>query len=97
MNQFHCHACDKFFTPRLASLAEGAHATERLLGRLAALVSHSDIRSAARFFGIAEKTAEDWYYAYLNRLQCQPGAAPILSLGIDELSLKKNTGSSAAF
>jgi transposase len=31
--QFHCRACDKFFSPRLAALAEGAHATERLLAR----------------------------------------------------------------
>ncbi len=29
--QFHCPACNRFFTPRFAALAEGAHATERLL------------------------------------------------------------------
>ena len=35
--QFHCRACDKFLSPRLAALAEGAHATERLLARPAEL------------------------------------------------------------
>jgi transposase len=36
--QFHCAACNKFFTPRHRALAEGAHATERLLERLAELI-----------------------------------------------------------
>lgn len=96
--QFHCPACDKFFTPRLAALAEGAHATERLLERLAELASHSDLGTAARFFGIPEKTAEDWYYAYLERQRKTPAPnlQPVRSLGIDELSLKKDTGNSAA-
>ena len=96
--QFHCGACDKFFTPRFAVLAEGAHATERLLERLAELASHGDVVSAARFLGIPEKTAEGWYYAHLERKQREPATAlqPIRSLGIDELSLKKNTGDSAA-
>jgi transposase len=100
--QFRCPACDKFFTPRLAALAEGAHATERLLERLAELASHGDLTTAARFFGIAEKTAEGWYYQYLQRQRKQressssPGFQPVRSLGIDEISLKKDTGSSAA-
>jgi transposase len=96
--QFDCRGCKKFFTPRFAALAEGAHATERLLERLAELASHGDLSTAARFFAIAEKTAQGWYYAYLQRKQQEPapGLEPVRSLGIDELSLKKDSGNSAA-
>jgi transposase len=92
---FHGRACDKFFTPRLAALAEGAHATERLLARLAELIQpcpwaqrrNGDMANAARFFGLAEKTAEKWYYEYGERNQKSPSdLRPIRSLGIDELS-----------
>lgn len=97
--QFRCRACDKFFTPRFAALAEGAHATERLMERLVELAGHGEVSTAARFFGIAEKTAEDWYYRHLERKQNQTksgaGLEPVRSLGIDELSLKKDTGNSA--
>src|SRR5207237_1075507 len=48
--QFHCRPCGKFFTPPLAALAEGTHATERLLCPLAELVKHADIASPAAFF-----------------------------------------------
>jgi transposase len=47
--QFECDRCGRFFTPRFAALAEGAHATERLLQRLAELAGHGDIATAARF------------------------------------------------
>ena len=96
--QFHCGSCKKFFTPRFAALAEGSHATERLLERLAELGGHGDITTAARFFAIPEKTAEGWYYAYLKRRSKEPAPhlQPVRSLGIDELSLKKDTGNSAA-
>ena len=96
--QFRCERCEKFFTPRHAALAEGAHATERFLERLAEYASHSDVSAAARFLGVAEKTAERWYYDYLERRRKRPAQdlLPIRSLGIDELSLKKDTGSSAA-
>jgi len=96
--QFRCRACSRFFTPRLAALAEGAHATERLLERLAALAGRSDVATAASFFGIPEKTVEGWYYAFLERKRREPDPRhqPARSLGIDELSLKKDTGSSAA-
>jgi transposase len=98
LSQFRCAACDKFFTPRFAALAEGAHATERLLERLAELASHSDVATAAGFFGIPQKTAEGWYYQHLERKQKEPAPhlQPVGSLGIDELSLKKDTGNSAA-
>ena len=96
--QFHCQRCDHFFTPHFAALAEGSHATERLLERLAELVDQSDISSAARFFGLAEKTAQEWYYQHVKRQERQPRSPlePVRSLGIDELSLKKDTGNSAA-
>src|ERR1700735_1600878 len=54
--QFRCTTCDRFFTPSFGALAEGAHASERLLERLAELVDCSDVSSAALFFGLAEKT-----------------------------------------
>ena len=96
--QFHCPRCDHFFTPHFAALAEGSHATERLLERLAELVDQSDISSAARFFSLAEKTAQEWYYQHAKGKE-RPAPAPlepVRSLGIDELSLKKGTGNSAA-
>jgi len=96
--QFHCPHCDKFFTPHYAVIVPGAHATERLLERMAEMVRFSDISNAARFFGIAEKTLENWYYEYLERQRLAPahGTQPVVALGIDELSLKKSTGNSAA-
>src|SRR5665213_155480 len=74
LSQFHCRSCEKYFTPRFAALAEGAHASERLLERLAELAGHSDVATAARFFGIPEKTAEGWYYQYLERKHKEPAA-----------------------
>lgn len=96
--QFRCEGCGKFFTPRHAGLAEGAHATERFLERLAEHVAHGDVSAAARFMGVAEKTAERWCYDFLERRRKEPAKdlLPIRSLGIDELSLKKDIGSSAA-
>jgi len=96
--QFDCPVCKKFFTPRFAALAERAHATERLLERLAELASHGDVAAAARFFALPEKTAEEWYYDHLERKRREPAPhlQPVRSLGIDELSLKKDTGNSAA-
>jgi transposase len=96
--QFRCPACDKFFTPHYAAIAPGVHATERLLERMAEMVGFSDIRNTAGFFGMPEKTLEGWYYEFLERKrerQAQ-GVKPVRSLGIDELSLKKSTDSSAA-
>jgi transposase len=96
--QFRCRACDKFFTPRLSALAPGAHATERFLESLAELAGRGDVSTAARFLGIPEKTAEGWYYGYLERKRKDPspGLLPARSIGIDELSLKKDAGNSAA-
>jgi len=96
--QFRCRTCDRFFTPGFTALAEGAHASERLLERLADLIDRSDVSSAASFFGLAEKTVEGWYYQHIKAKQSQPRPQlePVRSLGIDELSLKKDTGNSAA-
>jgi len=96
--QFRCGPCGKFFTPRHPALAEGAHASERFLERLAELATNSDVSAAARFFGLVEKTAERWYYEHLERRRREPpqDLKPVRSLGIDELSLKKGTASSAA-
>jgi hypothetical protein len=65
---------------------------------VAELIARSDVCAAARFFGVAEKTAEGWYYQHRKRKQeqPQPELEPIRSLGIDELSLKKDTGNFAA-
>src|SRR3954453_13302225 len=65
--QFRCGDCGKFFKPRHPALADGAHATERFLDRLAELATGGDVSTAARFFGVAEKTAERWYYDHLGR------------------------------
>jgi transposase len=95
--QFRCPTCDRFFTPSFEALAEGAHASERLLERLAELVDRSDVSSAALFFGLPEKTAEGWYFQHVKAKQSQPRPQlePVRSLGIDELSLKKDTVNSA--
>ena len=98
---FRCDDCGRFFTPRHPALADGAHATERFLARLADLATHADVSAAARFFGIPEKTAERWYYDHLERRRrrTEPAAkdlAPVRSLGVDELSTKKGTAGSPA-
>lgn len=94
--QFHCPHCDGYFTPRHEALAPGAHATERFLAQAARLIRFADIANAASFLGVPEKTLERWYYDYVERQQQapRPGLQPIKSMGIDELSLKKNIGSS---
>jgi transposase len=96
--QFRCPACNQFFTPSFQALADGAHASERLLERLAELVDCSDVSSAASFFGLPEKTVEGWYYQHVKAKQSQARRQPepVKSIGIDELSLKKDTGNSAA-
>lgn len=96
--QFYCEECDKFFTPRPRGFANGTYATLRLVERLAELVKHGDVSSAAKFFDLPEKTVERWYYDYLKQRQQGPvkGLKPVTRLGIDEISQKKDTASSAA-
>lgn len=91
--QFRCDACGACFTPAIPFLAEAAHATERFLEQVARLVRSSDLANAAAFLGVPERTLGGWYYDYLQR-RPQPNAQklkPVRRLGIDELSLKKNT------
>jgi transposase len=98
VGQFECQTCGTCFTPPTDFLAEGAHATERLLRRAAELIQHSDVANAARFFAIPEKNLERWYYDYLERQQQQAAKVPrgpIRRIGIDELSLKSGTDSSS--
>ena len=98
MGQFECDRCGRCFTPSIDFLAEGSHATERLLERAADLIRHSDVANAAGFFKVPEKTLEGWYYGYVERQQqraTQTPTGPIRRIGIDELSLKKSTGSSS--
>jgi transposase len=92
--QFWCGPCGRAFTPKLAAVAEGAHATERFLARAAELIRFGDIAQAAAFLRVPASSLERWYYAWVER-QAQGVAQPITSLGIDELSLKKSTGSSS--
>jgi ubiquinone biosynthesis protein Coq4 len=77
-------------------LAPGAHATERFLEQAARLIRFSDIANVAQFYGVPESTLGRWYYDYVERQQQVPPAKlkPIRSIGIDELSQKKSTGSS---
>lgn len=98
VGQFECPHCDRCFTPPTDFLADGAHATERFLERAAELIRHTDVANAARFFGVPEKTLEGWYYDHVERRQQRAASAPpgpIRRIGIDELSLKSDTGSSS--
>lgn len=96
--QYRCPACGKFFTPRCAALQESAHATERFLERLVELTRRGDLQNSAAFFALPEKTLERWYYEYLERRAASVAVPlqPVRSLGIDEISRKKNGGVSAA-
>jgi transposase len=98
VSQFACDHCQRCFTPPTDFLADGAHATERFLATAAALVRHTDIANAARFFGVPEKTLEGWYYDHVERQRAAAArtpTGPIRRIGIDELSLKSGTGSSS--
>jgi transposase len=92
--QFWCGCCERAFTPQLPEVAEGAHATERLLARAAELMRFGDITQTALFLQVPATSLERWYYAWVERQQ-RAAAQPITALGIDELSLKKSTDSSS--
>jgi transposase len=93
--QYQCERCGVAFTPAVPFLAEGAHATERFLARAAELIRNSDVANVAKFFGLPEQTLAQWYYDYVQRRGGGEPLKPIQRIGIDELSLKKNTGSSS--
>lgn len=94
--QFHCQRCDRYFTPDCPQVAPGTHATQRFLEQAAKLIRISDVANVAAFLGVPQKNLERWYYDYVEGKTKAPveGLKPIQSLGIDELSLKKSTGSS---
>jgi transposase len=95
--QSRCEHCDRFFTPACPHVAPGAHATERFLDYAARIIRFADVANAASLLGVPEKTLARWYYDHVQRQLDKPPAEavkPIKSLGIDELSMKKNTGSS---
>lgn len=95
--QLRCEHCERFFTPACPHVAPGAHATERFLEQAAKLIRFADVANAAAFLGVPEKALSRWYYDFVQRQLDKPPAEPakpIESLGIDELSLKKSTGSS---
>jgi transposase len=91
VHQFECRRCGQCFTPAIAFLAEGAHATERFLERAAQLIRTSDVANTAAFLGVPERTLANWYYDYLQRRPNPDGQKikPVRRAGIDELSLKK--------
>jgi transposase len=95
--QYECEHCGRVWTEDPPIVAPGTWATCRLVERAAELVRHSDVANAAGFFGIPEKTLERWYYQYVERQKAaaEQTSRPIRSIGIDELSLKKNTASSS--
>ncbi len=94
--QFMCERCDAAFTPAVPFLADGAHATERFLERAAQLIRSSDVANVAKFFGLPEQTLARWYYDFVERRRntSKEPLKPIKRAGSDELSLKKNIGSS---
>ena len=95
--QFSCERCERFFTPHYTAIVPGAHATERFLEQAARLIRSLDIANAAGSVAVPENTLARWYYDYVERQQQNPDALrkPITSIGIDELSMKKNIGSSS--
>ena len=96
--QYWCGGCDRAFTPPTPFLAPGSHATERFLEQARQLIAFGDIANAAAFLKVSESNLGRWYYDYLQRQQPSPVGpplTPIRQLGIDELSLKKSTGSSS--
>lgn len=98
MPQYECRRCERFFTPSHQGFTPGTHATERFLAHLARLIQFSDIANVAALHGIPESTLARWFYDYLDRQQERSAGQPqkpILSIGIDELSLKKNIDSSS--
>ena len=87
----------KLRAPDVPFLAEGAHATERFLARAAQLIRSSDVANVSKFYGLPEQTLARWYYDYIERRRVASSEPlkPIQRIGIDELSLKKNIGSSS--
>lgn len=91
--QYHCEHCGRMWTPksRLFTPGMGGKATARFVDQAAEMIRHADIKGAAEFFGVPEKTLERWYYEWTeSQADAEETGEPIRSLGIDELSLKKS-------
>jgi transposase len=98
VNQYECDHCSQAFTPPIPFLAEGAQATERFVTHAASLIRISDVANTARMLGVPERTLEAWYLAWVERQHSTspaPPLKPIRHIGIDEISLKKSSGSSS--
>ena len=98
VDQYRCGHCRKAFTPAIAFLAEGSHATERFLARAAEMIGFGDIQNTAAFFRVPERSLGRWYADYVQRRAAPSKTAPakpVTRIGIDELSLKKSTASSS--
>ena len=94
VSQFWWGRCGRAFTPKLPEVAEGPHATERFLARAAELIRFGDLTQVAAFLRVPATSWERWDYAWVERQACVE-AQPITSRGMDELSVKKRTGSSS--
>jgi transposase len=94
VSQFWCGRCGRAFTPKLPEVAEATHATERFLARAAELIRFGDLTQMAAFLRVPATSLEWWYYAWVERQACAE-AQPITAMGIEELSVKKSTGSSS--
>ena len=99
--QYHCEHCGRMWTPPslLLTPGGGARASARFVQQAAAFIRRADIAGAAAFFGVPETTLARWYYGHAQHdeelSEAEGAGEPIRSLGIDELSLKKSTGSSS--
>lgn len=58
--QFWCGRCGRAFTPPLAEVAEGTHATERFLARAAELIRFGDMTQVATFLRVPTTSLERW-------------------------------------
>jgi transposase len=98
VNQYECDHCAQAFTPPIPFLAEGAQATDRFVTHAASLIRISDVANTARMLGVPERTLEAWYLAWVERpppASSAPPLKPIRHIGIDEIALKKSSGSSS--
>ena len=95
VSQCWCADCQRAFTPALPAVAEGAHATERLLACAAALIRQGEVARAAACLRVPAIALERGYDAWVERQPPSGEVRPSTALGSDELSLKKSTGSSS--
>ena len=93
LSQFRCGVCDKFFTPHFAALAEGAHATERVLDVLESREKEVVMRwlRAGKESGLLSAVEEvtcDMWDAYVETPREVFG--PTIRIVIDRFHMMKN-------